>query len=71
MPLVVRLLCSSLPVVAFAPLQAPEAAHDVAWVLDHVSVVLPPWARLVALAASVTVGAVGAVPDPAPPDTPP
>ncbi len=40
-----------------APLQPPEAVHDVALVELHVSVEVPPLATDVGFAASVTVGA--------------
>ncbi len=32
------------PAVAFAPLQPPDAVHDVALVDDQLSVADPPWA---------------------------
>jgi hypothetical protein len=47
-----------LPLVALEPLQPPEAVQDVAWVLDHVSVDLPPTVIESGLAVMVTVGAV-------------
>jgi hypothetical protein len=37
----VRLLKLWLPDVALLPLQPPLAVHEVAFVLDHVTVVLP------------------------------
>lgn len=46
----------ALPDVAFAPVHAPVAVHVVVFVLDHVSVVVPPLATLVRLADNVTVG---------------
>ena len=46
-----------VPLVALAPLQAPEAVHEVALVELHVSVELPPPATEVGFAANVTVGA--------------
>jgi hypothetical protein len=46
----------ALPLVALVPLQPADAVHEVAWVVDHVSVDLAPAARLVGLAARVTVG---------------
>lgn len=39
------------------PLQAPDAVHDVAPVLDQVSVLDPPYATLAGLALIVVVGA--------------
>jgi hypothetical protein len=39
------------------PDQAPEAAQDVALVVDHVKVELPPLATVLGLAAKLTVGA--------------
>lgn len=51
------LLMTWLPEVAFAPVQPPEAVHDVALVLAHVSVALPPDRTDVGLAVSVSVGA--------------
>jgi hypothetical protein len=44
------------PAVAWAPDQAPDAVHDVASVLDHVSVELPPYATDMGLAVNVTTG---------------
>ena len=46
-----------VPLVASVPVQPPEAVHDVALVLDHVNVELPPEAMVVGFAVSVTVGA--------------
>jgi len=46
-----------LPESAFAPLQSPEAVHDVAFVEVHVKVALPPLAMVVGDAVNVTVGA--------------
>ena len=52
----------ALPAVAFVPDHPPEAVQDVAFVEDHVSVLVPPLATDVGDADSVTVGAgVGAV----------
>jgi hypothetical protein len=48
----------SLPDVAFAPLQPPEAVQDVASVLDQVSVTLSPLVTLLTFELSVTVGGV-------------
>jgi hypothetical protein len=45
----------SLPEVALAPDQPPEAVHDVAFVEDQVSVEVPPLATDVGFAASETV----------------
>jgi hypothetical protein len=47
-----------VPLVAFAPLQPPDAVHDVAFAELHVSVEAPPLATDVGFAVSVTV-AVG------------
>jgi len=47
----------SVPLVASAPVQPPEAVHAVAFVLDQVRVELPPAAIDAGLAPSVTVGA--------------
>jgi hypothetical protein len=51
-----------LPLLACVPLQAPLAAHDVALVLDHVNVALPPTAILDGVATNETVGTAGGVP---------
>ena len=52
------LLMTSLPpAAAFAPDQPPEAVHDVALVVTHVSVELPPEATAVGFAVNVSVGA--------------
>ena len=40
-----------------APDQAPEAAHEVAFFADHVSVALPPLFRALGPTLSETVGA--------------
>jgi hypothetical protein len=45
------------PDVACAPLQPPEAVHEVALVDDHVMVEEPPLATLLGLALSETLGA--------------
>ena len=45
------------PAVARLPDHAPLAVHEVAFVEDQVSELLPPLATLVGLAVSVTVGA--------------
>jgi hypothetical protein len=47
-----------LPLVAFEPLQPPVATQEVAFVLLHVKVVLPPEVTVVGLAVIVRVGAV-------------
>ena len=49
------MLC--VPLVAFAPLQPPEAVHDVALVELHVNVEAPPLVTVVGFAVSVTVAA--------------
>jgi hypothetical protein len=49
----------AVPLVAFVPLHAPLAVHDVAFVLDHVSVEDWPSAIDVGLSETVTVGAGG------------
>jgi len=46
-----------VPAVDLLPLQPPEAVHDVALVLDQVSVLLPPLLTEVGDADNVTVGA--------------
>jgi hypothetical protein len=46
-----------VPLVAFAPLQPPEAVHEVAFVELHVSVEAPPLVTVVGFAVSVTVAA--------------
>jgi hypothetical protein len=45
------------PLVASVPDQPPEAVHEVAFVADHVSVVLPPLVTLLLAGLRVTVGA--------------
>lgn len=58
----------SVPLVAFAPVQPPEAVHEVALVLDQVSAVVAPEVTLAGLADRVTVGAAtGAGVEPPPP----
>jgi len=59
--LAVRLPVDCVPDVAFAPVQPFDAVHDVALVVDHVSVDAAPEATEVGLAVSETVGA-GIVP---------
>jgi hypothetical protein len=58
---------TSLPVVGLVPVQLPLAAHDVALVEDHVSVVELPVTTLVGAALSETVGATGGAEPPPPP----
>ena len=55
-----RLLKLWLPEVALVPVQPPLAVQLVAFVLDHVTVVLPLYAGAIGLAEIVTVG--GALP---------
>ena len=50
-----------LPDTGLAPLQAPDAVHDVAFVELHVKVPLPPMTMVVGDAVNVTVGAGGAL----------
>ncbi len=45
-----------MPLIACAPVQPPDAVHDVALVLDQLSVELLPVVIDVGLALSVTVG---------------
>ena len=52
------MLCE--PLVASPPLQPPEAAHEVAFVDDHVRVEAAPLLTVVGFPVSVTVG-VGVV----------
>jgi len=47
----------TLPETGIAPLQPPDAVHDVAFVEVHVKVPLPPLAMVVGDAVNVTVGA--------------
>jgi hypothetical protein len=53
----------SFPETAFAPLQVPDAEHEVALVLDQVNMLAPPALTDTGLADSDTVGA-GAPPLP-------
>ena len=46
----------ALPLVALLPLQPPEAVHDVAWVVLHISAAELPCATLAGLELSETVG---------------
>ena len=48
-----------MPATAFVPDQAPEAAHEVAFVEDHVSVALLPLFIALGPTLKVTVGAAG------------
>jgi len=48
------------PLNPLVPLQPPDAAQDVALVLDQVSVAEPPEFTLLGVALSLTVGAAGA-----------
>jgi hypothetical protein len=45
----------SVPLVASVPVQPPDAVHEVASVLDQVSVELPPEGIVVGLALKVAV----------------
>ncbi len=55
---IVGLVCEPLAANP-VPDQPPEAAQDVAFVLDQVSVTVPPLATLLELEVRVTVGAGG------------
>jgi hypothetical protein len=55
---------AAVPLVGSAPLHAPLAVHEVAFVDDHVSVVLPPSVMLVGLAVIVTAGELWSPCDP-------
>jgi hypothetical protein len=46
-----------VPLVAFVPVQPPEAVHEVALVEDQVTIETLPEVMLVGLAENVTVGA--------------
>ena len=48
-----------MPLSAWAPDQAPEARHEVAFVDDHVSIALLPLVIALGPTLSVTVGAGG------------
>ena len=61
----------SLPAAAFAPLQAPDAVHVVALVLDQFNVLAPPALTVNGLAVSVTTGAGAGPPPPSEPPPPP
>jgi len=52
----VSLPVEALPLVALAPLQPPDALHEVALVVLHVRVEVPLLAILAGFAPSVTVG---------------
>jgi hypothetical protein len=56
-----RLLIDSLPETAFAPLQSPDATHEVVLVEDHVKSELPPEVTEVGFADNVSVGDGSAV----------
>jgi hypothetical protein len=56
----VRAPVDVLPLVALAPLQPPEAVHEVAFVELHMRVAAVPVPIIVGLADSVTDGAGGA-----------
>jgi hypothetical protein len=56
-PLAVSAPVAAVPDVALAPDQAPEAVHEVALVVLHVNVELPPDTTLVGFALKLTVGA--------------
>lgn len=58
--MVVRLVKDCEPLVALLPVHAPDAVHDVALVLDHVSVEDPLYATDVELALKVDVGGAAA-----------
>jgi hypothetical protein len=58
---VVSAAVDSLPLVAFAPLQPPDAAHEAASVELQVSVASAPDITLVGATDSVTVGVGGGV----------
>src|SRR5688572_29525003 len=62
---------ASLPATALAPLQAPDAEHAVALVLDQLKVPAPPTLTVTGLADSATVGAGAGPPPPAEPPPPP
>ena len=47
-----------VPLVAFVPVQPPEAVHEVALVEDQVTVEILPEVMLVGLAENATVGGV-------------
>ena len=49
---------ASVPLVAFVPVQPPEAVHEVALVEDQVTVEMLPEVMLVGLAENATVGGV-------------
>jgi hypothetical protein len=51
------------PLTALLPDQDPDAVHDVAFVVVHVTVELPPAVTLVGLALSDIVGAAAVVED--------
>ena len=55
--LVVNVPVDCVPLVAFVPDHPPEAEQEVAFVVDQVSVALPPLAMVVGLKDSETAGA--------------
>jgi hypothetical protein len=55
--LAVRAPVEALPLIAFAPDQAPDAAQLLALLTDHVNVELVPLVMLLGAAVSVTTGA--------------
>ena len=52
----VRAPVLNVPLVAFVPLQPPEAVHEVAFVELHVNVEVPPLATTVGFATNVAIG---------------
>jgi hypothetical protein len=74
---VVRGPTCSLPDVSRTPVQLPDAVHEVAFVEDHVSVIVSPHSIVVALAERDVVGGGGGgggggvVPPPPEPPPPP
>jgi len=56
-----------LPLVGSLPLQAPLAVHEVALLVDQVTVALCPATMVVGCTASVMVGAGGGIEEPPPP----
>ena len=55
-PVAVKLVRIRLPEAALVPVQAPEAVHDVAFVLPQLRVEEPPELTEIGLALNVTVG---------------
>ena len=60
-----------VPLVAFVPVQPPEAVHEVALVEDQVTVETLPEVMLVGLAENDTVGGGILPPEFPPPEVPP